>query len=201
MFRGNGNDVKYSMELNKFLNPNDLIIFDLGYKDRLGYREIMNKSAFFLTKAERHNVYHKVDTKLRYPGQDIKIVDILQKSNGVVDMELLVGHIPEKRIKCRFVAIRLPKNVAAVLVSNIYSAYYAIVDMKHGRELSVLRFFSLVQSKSNELVQIMWLCTSLDNLVQFFDKTAANSLYDKQKRKSSLHNLKQYNLPLMPKSG
>lgn len=288
MFRGNNNDIKYSMELGKFMNPNDLIIFDLGYKNKLGYKEIMNKSAFFLTRAENYNVYQNIDTKKRYPRKEIDMVDILQKSNGIVDMEVLVGHIPERRIKCRFVAIRLPEEIAnerirkarkrsnkanlgkkelellkwntfltnattdrlpvqaiydiykmrwqieilfkacksylglkqlgiggkdqtecllygklitAVLLSNIYSTYYSIVNMKYCRELSILRFFSFVQMKSNELVHIMWTNTSFNSLVKYFDKAANSSLYDKRKRKSSLDNLKQIDFPNITGSG
>ena len=109
---GHANDCPYVKELAKKVNPGDLVMFDLGYRDNAGYKDIISKGAFFLTRVMNNSRFHK-HIRGRSPATNkLDMVDILKKSkNNIVDMELAVGTLPNTRIQCRFIAIRLPDAV------------------------------------------------------------------------------------------
>jgi len=106
------NDGSYTKEIPKKMKQGGLAIFDRGYKNKSGHKDIMDKGAFFLTRIVRNSIFYSADMKYRYPNKELDIVDILKKSNGFVDMELQMGSDPQRRIKCRLVAIQLPPEIA-----------------------------------------------------------------------------------------
>lgn len=108
---GHVNDTRYTREIATKLNPGDLVMFDKGYKNKLGYKDIIEKNAFFLTRASKNTMFYGLTSK-GYAKKCLDIVSILKNSNGIVDMEVQVGGDPERRIRCRFLAIRLPDAIA-----------------------------------------------------------------------------------------
>lgn len=112
VFTGNINDQSYMKEISKVLKAEELAVFDLGYNDKGAYKEIIDNGAFFITRTMSNCAYYEENHKGVHKVKKLRILDILQKSNGLVDRELFIGDIAPKRIRCRLVAIKLPENIA-----------------------------------------------------------------------------------------
>jgi hypothetical protein len=285
VFWGTHNDMAYTRELANNVCTNDLIIFDMGYRNKIGYKEISEKEAFFLTRAMHNSIYYNTEEKGKYPDKELDIVSILKKSEDVVDMEVLMGADPKRRIKCRFVAIRLPDDVVnertrkaykkrrkstlskkelellkwntfitnapvekitpknichlyrlrwqieiifkackshlriaalgiggryqtecliygrlinAIIMASVYSKYYSFIYKMKQREVSIIKFFSNIKNKAQELNQIMYKnLFSLIDFIKLFDRIAGKSLYEKRERRSSLQHLIDCSVPIL----
>lgn len=101
------NDQSYSKEILKDIEPNDLIIRDLGYFSLDVFQKIINKKAFFITRyLYKTLVYSDL-------GKDIELFKKLRSSRrkgiNLIDMPVFVGK--EAKVSMRIVAIRAPKEV------------------------------------------------------------------------------------------
>jgi hypothetical protein len=111
-FLGSNNDRAYTAKLVNMLQKGSLIIFDRGYRSYIAYKEITEKGAFFLTRLITNSVFYSTKTNCKYPSKELDISSILKKSNGTVDMEVLLGANPDSRTKCRLVAVKLSEKDA-----------------------------------------------------------------------------------------
>jgi hypothetical protein len=112
IFKGTDNDQQYAYEIAKMLEPNELVIFDLGYYGKPVLNEIKAKGAYFVSRISHHNKFY---IKAQTPGHNVKNINILEafkKSDGIVDIEIMIGREKAKRLTCRLVAAKLPEEVA-----------------------------------------------------------------------------------------
>jgi len=112
VFKGTDNDQQYAHEIANMLEPNELVIFDLGYYGKPVLNEIKAKGAYFVSRISHHNKFY---IEAQTPGHKVKkinILEIFRKSDGIVDMEITIGGEKAKRLTCRLVAVKLPEEVA-----------------------------------------------------------------------------------------
>lgn len=108
--QGIKNDSQYMKTLVHEINTNELLLVDLGYFDKKSFKELEEKSAYFLSKIKYNTALYKENLKKR-TLERINLVDFLKSSSGVIDTYLFVGKDADNRREFRVIAKRLPEEV------------------------------------------------------------------------------------------
>jgi hypothetical protein len=94
------------------LEPETLHLRDLGYFDLDVLKEIDDADAYFLSRLQDGTAVF--DAK----GQRLNLGEFLgRQDESVVDMRVMIG--VDHRLKCRFIAVRVPKDVASQRRRNV----------------------------------------------------------------------------------
>lgn len=108
LFSATCSDAKYTEDIVKTLEENEVIIFDLGYFSIKAFQEIMEKQAHFISRVKTNTVFylksHIEDGKF----EKLDILTLLRKSSGIVDTKVFIG---KEKLEVRLVAMRLPEDI------------------------------------------------------------------------------------------
>lgn len=105
---GTSSDKKYTDEIVEMLKPLELVIFDLGYFTTKAFKDIMNKSGYFVSRIKTNTLFY-VESMAQTEGFDkINLLELLKKSNGSVDTFIYMGG---NKLQVRLVAEKLPEEV------------------------------------------------------------------------------------------
>jgi len=109
------NDRAHSNQILNQLQPNDLIIRDLGYFVINVFRQIEKRSAYFLSRYNMPALLYNMGS-----GEEIDLVKELRKLDhkGVknIDIEVLLGK--KEKYKIRLVAFKLNKNQSKIRLNH-----------------------------------------------------------------------------------
>lgn len=108
---GVDNDKKYIMDMVEKLTDGILCIFDLGYYNKQGFKKIISKGSYFITRIKNNTIFH-TEKISRINQQKVDILDLLKESKGIMDTWLYIGgQQKNSRLKVRVVGVKLPENV------------------------------------------------------------------------------------------
>lgn len=110
-FKGTNNDQEYAHKIAEMVAPGELVVFDLGYFGKAVLNKIKTKGAYFITRIAHTNSFYIEANNGEENVEKVDILEVLKKSNGIVDMEVVIGTKKNERLKCRLVAIKLPEQV------------------------------------------------------------------------------------------
>ena len=106
--KGTYPDSKYTAKLPKHLSEGDLMLFDMGYFSIKTFRKITKKGAHFISRLKINSCLRRIDT-----DEKIDLSKLLgDKEIDVHDMEVVLGENKRNSTKCRFIALRVPKDVS-----------------------------------------------------------------------------------------
>lgn len=97
-----------------------------------------------------------------------------------------IAHGGKAQVEC----LLYGRLIVITLMTAVYSQFYSLMLLKKHRELSILKFFSLLTLKAKDVIGNV--CSSIDNsyaLLGVFSKIAEKSLYEKRKRQSTLETI------------
>lgn len=102
-----GADTTYTERLLSLVDPDELLITDLGYFDKDFFQNLSNKSCYYLSRIKKNTIVY-----VERAGQLVKIylTDLLK--GYMVDTEVFLGISYRKQLKCRLITVRLPEEVA-----------------------------------------------------------------------------------------
>lgn len=106
----------------KNINKNEIAIADLGFFSNNFFKAIMEKHAYFISKVKRNCAYYVEDSSKKNNFRKIDILDLLEKSDGIIDTYLYLGFKKNSRIRCRLVAEALPDKVANARLRKLNAA-------------------------------------------------------------------------------
>jgi len=139
---------------------------------------ITNTPANMLPKDAVFDIY-----RIRW---QIEIIFKSLKSNLNLD-KLSIGG------KAQTQCILYGRLILATLLTSVYSNVYELIYNTKNREVSILKFFSIIKSKYSSILQILSKSIiDFKALTKLFFGIAQKSLYEKRKRKSTVELINQY---------
>jgi hypothetical protein len=101
-------DNRYTKQIPDHIQPNDLVIFDLGYAALDTYKKIWQKRAFFLSRFNLNtNVYDA------HSHQKIELASFLAgQSANLIELKVGIGARRATRVPCRLIAFRMNEQSA-----------------------------------------------------------------------------------------
>lgn len=100
-----------------------------------------------------------------------------------------IAHGGRHQVECMIYG----RLIIIALLTNIYSRLYALILYEKDRELSMLKFFSLLQHRSMVILEYANIGTEcILKLASILSTAAMNSLCDKRKRKTTLEIVTYY---------
>lgn len=103
-----------------------------------------------------------------------------------------IAHGGKYQVEC----LLYGRLIVITLLTAIYSHFYMLLLLKQGRELSILKFISLLKYKSGVILTFICegLCSSL-KLASVLSKIAINSIYEKHKRQTTMEIIMEFVVP------
>ncbi len=105
---GTNPDNKYTKQIPAKINPNDLLLADLGYFCLNTFNEIIRKGAFFISRFKLGTCVWDAETQ-----KPIELKRVLMGVKGnAYQMEVKIGADEETRVGCRLICLRVKEEVA-----------------------------------------------------------------------------------------
>jgi hypothetical protein len=105
---GTNPDNKYTKQIPARINPKDLLIADLGYFSLNTFNEIIQKSAFFISRFKIGTCIWDSETL-----KPIELKKVLMGVNGnAYQMDVKIGADEKTRVSCQLVCLRVKEEIA-----------------------------------------------------------------------------------------
>lgn len=105
------NDRNFNYTAAKCINKNELAIADLGFFSNELFKTIISKKAYFISKVRKDSAFYDEIPGKKNKFRRIDILELLKKSNGLLDKYIYIGFKKDTRFKCRVIAQRLSDEI------------------------------------------------------------------------------------------